>query len=290
MTSWLHTRAKPKSKSEEGPKVRDYFLNLEGGDFATYYLSLFNAQVYSNANNRSLNVYDRANPVSVSYPLLKEAFEPVANVNYVSEMMTGVTILSGQSDQRYTGLLTRLSKDELRAAALRILKWSPTILQRVAETLKEQGLETSEQAASFDVGVHIRPRNRFDAVRAPNAASYVTSVEDIARRLKRTDLSVFVLTSELADFIEFQRAAPPTWKLFQVQPSNATIRGSNVSSFNRQNSAVKLNAYIEHVSELYCMQHCDAIIGSLTTNIGRFLYLTAPDPNAFRSIDTQVYS
>jgi hypothetical protein len=287
MTSWLHTGRK--QKSEDAPKVRDYFLNLESGDFASYYVSLFNAHVFGNINGRSLNVYDKSNPISVSYSLLKEAFEPVSTVKYVSEMMTGVTILNGQNDPRYVGLLARLSKDELRETASKVLKWSPAVLEKVMETLIGRGLAAPGEPTNFDVGVHLRSRNRFDPIRAPTAAMYVSAIEEVGRKLKRKDLSVFVVAPDVADFIEFQRAAPTTWKLYQLEPAVGTIRGSNVNSFNRQNSAIKLNAYMEHVSELYCMQNCANIIGTLSSNIGRFLYLTATDPAAFRSLDTQTY-
>jgi hypothetical protein len=286
MTSWIHTRLRLKSqKTEEGPKVRDYFLTLESGDFASYYVSLFNAHVFSNINGRGLYIYDKSNPISVSYSILKEAFLPVPNVSYVSEMMMGVTVLAGRSDPRYATLLPRLSKESLRLAGVTVLTWSPALKEKVQATLTDRRLPDE-----FDVGVHIRQRTRFDTIRAPTTAAYVSAVEDQARRLKRTDLTVFVLSADPADFIEFQRLAPATWKLFQVQPNVATIRGSNVSTFNRQNSAIKLNAYVEHVSELYCMQRAAHIVSTLSTDIGRFLYLTAADPAAFRSLDVQTYS
>ena len=283
MTSWIHTpRIK---KTEEGPKVRDYFLTVEGGDFASYYVSLFNAHVFSNVNGRALHIYDKSNPISVSYSILKEAFEPVPNVSYVSEMMTGVTVLAGRSDPRYATVLPRLSKESLRLAATTVLTWSPALLEKVQATLADRRLPDE-----FDVGVHIRQRNRFDTLRAPGAAAYVGAVEDYARRLKRNNLSVFVLSTDPADFAEFQRLAPTSWTLFQVQPNVSTIRGSNLTSFNRQNSAIKLNAYVEHVSELYCMQRAAHVISTLSTDVGRFLYLTATEPVAFRSLDVQTYS
>ena len=102
--------------------------------------------------------------------------------------------------------------------------------------------------------------------------------------------SVFVLVSDPADFIEFRNLAPKTWKLFQVSPATSTIRGMNVASYNRQNAAVKLNAYVEHLTELYCMQQCETIVGTLSNDVGRFLYLTAKTPETFKSLDLQTYS
>ena len=101
MTSWI--RVPRKLRSEDGPRVRNYLLTLEDGDFTSYYLSLFNAYAFAAANGRELNVYDRSNPVSVSYPLLKDTLEPADKVSYVTEMMSGVTVLGGQGDPRYAG-------------------------------------------------------------------------------------------------------------------------------------------------------------------------------------------
>jgi hypothetical protein len=287
MTSWLRVPRKSKTGEEEGPRLRNYFLRLESGEFTTYFLSLFNAHVFSNLGRRSLYIYDNSNPISTTYSLLKETFEPMKDVNYVSEMMTGVTVVTGRSDARYNGALTQISPDILRRIAAAALKWSPSILEKVRQSLAERRLP-----ATFDAAVHIRSRSRFDTVRAPTTGAYVSAVEAAVRG--KADLSgnpvapnIFVLTSSDADFLDFQNEAPKTWKLFQVSPNVGTIRGINVGSFNRQNSAIKLNAYIEHVTELYCMQQATVTIGTLSADIGRFLYLTAP---SFKSLDVQTYS
>jgi len=177
MTSWI--RVPRKLRSEDGPRVRNYFLTLEDGDFASYYLSLFNAYAFAAANGRELNVYDRSNPVSVSYPLLKETFEPVDKLTYASEMMSGVTVLSGQNDPRYAGLLTQMPPDVLRNLAYRVLQWSPAMMNRVKAVIASQKLPPT-----FDIGIHIRSRSRFDTIRAPTTATYVSTVEEVVRTQK----------------------------------------------------------------------------------------------------------
>lgn len=283
MTSWI--RVPRKLRSEDGPRVRNYLLTLEDGDFTSYYLSLFNAYAFAAANGRELNVYDRSNPVSVSYPLLKDTLEPADKVSYVTEMMSGVTVLGGQGDPRYAGLLVQMPPEVLRNVADRVLQWTPTMMNRVNGIIAAQKLPPT-----FDIGVHIRSRSRFDTIRAPTTATYVAAVEDAVRIRKLKTPTVFVLVSDPADFTDFARLAPKTWTLFQVSPSTTTIRGSNVGSFNRQNSAIKLNAYVEHVTELYCMQNCTTIVSTLSSNVGKFLYLTAKSPLAFQSLDVQKYS
>ena len=280
MTSWIQVPRK--LRSEDGPRVRNYFLTLDDGEFAGYFISLFNAQIFSLTNTRELYVYDKANPISTTYSLLQETFEPTQGIRYVSEMMSGVTVLSGSSDSRYAGFLAQVPKDTLRTNAAPVLRWSKPMLESIAQIMEAQSLPPK-----FDVGVHIRSRNRVDVIRPPAVASYVAAVEGVVRVKEPT---VFVLASEPADFFEFQKVAPKTWKLFQLTPAVSTIRGVNVSSFNRQNAAVKLNAYKEHVTELYCMQKSTTIIGTLSNDIGRFLYLTATNPNTFKSLDVQAYS
>lgn len=283
MTSWLQVPRK--TKSEDGPRVRNYFLRLEDGEFAGYFTALFNANMFSLLNTRELYVYDNANPISTTYSLLKETFEPARGVSYVSEMMRGVTVITGSSDSRYAGFLSKVPKDTLRSNAAPVLQWSQATLDSIMEIVKAQSLP-----AKFDVGVHIASRNRMDVIRPPTVASYVSAVEDALRGQKLKEPTVFVLASDPANFFEFQSLAPKTWKLFQVTPASSTIRGINMSSFNRQNVAVRLNAYREHLTELYCMQQCAAIIGTLSNDIGKFLYLTATTPTTFKSLDIQTYS
>lgn len=283
MTSWLQVPRK--TKSEDGPRVRNYFLRLEDGEFAGSFTALFNASMFSLINGRELYVYDNANPISPTYSLLKETFEPAPGIRYVSEMMSGVTVLTGSSDPRYAGFLAQVPKGTLRSNAAPVLRWNATMLGSITEIVKAQGLPST-----FDVGLHIRSRNRMDVVRPPAITSYVTAVEDVVRAQKLKEPTVFVLASEPADFFEFQKAAPKTWKLFQVAPASNTIRGSNAGSFNRQSVATRLNAYREHLTELYCMQQSTTIIGSLASDLGKFLYLTAKTADTFKSLDVQTYS
>jgi hypothetical protein len=236
-------------------------------------------------NTRALYVYDKSNPISTSYALLQETFEPVQGINYVSEMMAGVTVLTGSSDPRYAGFLTQIPKNALQSNANSILRWNSATLNSIMNIISSQNLPSN-----FDVGVHIRSRNRMDVIRPPTIAAYVSAVEDALRSQKAKEPSVFVLVSEPNDFSEFKNLAPKNWKLFQVLPSTTTIRGGNIGSFNRQSTAIKLNAYREHLAELFCMQQSTTIVSTLTNDVGRFLFLTSKTPDTFKSLDVQNYS
>jgi hypothetical protein len=283
MTSWI--KVPRKTKSEDGPRIRNYFLRLENTNFAGSFTAFFNAYMFSIINTRNLYVYDGANAISSTYSFLQETFEPTESIHYVSEMMPGVTVLTGNSDPRYAGFLTQTPQNTLRSNATPVLRWNQKMLESIMEITKAQ-----ELPSKFDVGVHIRSRSRVDMIRPPTVASYVSAIEDALRTQKVKEQNIFVLVSDPTDFIEFQNLAPKSWKLFQISPASSTIRGINTTSFNRQSTAVKLNAYKEHIAELYCMQQSTNIIGTLSTDIGKFLYLTAKTPETFKSLDVQIYS
>ena len=283
MTSWI--KVPRKTKSEDGPRIRNYFLRLENTNFAGSFTAFFNAYMFSIINTRNLYVYDGANAISSTYSFLQETFEPTESIHYVSEMMPGVTVLTGNSDPRYAGFLMQTPQNTLRSNATPVLRWNQKMLESIMEITKAQ-----ELPSKFDVGVHIRSRSRVDMIRPPTVASYVSAIEDALRTQKVKEQNIFVLVSEPTDFIEFQNLAPKSWKLFQISPASSTIRGINTTSFNRQSTAVKLNAYKEHIAELYCMQQSTNIIGTLSTDIGKFLYLTAKTPETFKSLDVQIYS
>ncbi len=283
MTSWI--KVPRKTKSEDGPRIRNYFLRLENTNFAGSFTALFNAYMFSIINTRDLYVYDGTNAISSTYSFLQETFEPTESIHYVSEMMPGVTVLTGSSDPRYAGFLAQVAKSMLRSNAASVLRWNQKMLESIMEITKAQ-----ELPSKFDVGVHIRSRSRVDMIRPPTVASYVSAIEDALRTQKVKEPNIFVLVSEPAEFIEFQNLAPKYWKLFQISPASSTIQGINVNSFNRQSTAVKLNAYKEHLAELYCIQQSTNIIGTLSNDIGKFLYLTAKTPETFKSLDVQLYS
>jgi hypothetical protein len=282
MTSWL--KVPLKKKEEEPVKARPYFVSLQEDEFCSHFNTLFYTQLYAKANLRDLIIYDMSTVISPSFSLLQETFAPVLGVEYASEMKPSVNIIRPKDGPRYGPILSALSQEDLRSSARSVLTWNPKILERINAAMEENRL-----ANEYDVGVHIRSPVRFDRVRAPTIQTYVDAIQGVADKLKKDDLTVFVMVDDLTQFESFFKAAPKTWIISTVRPRNSLVRGGRVGTMNRQNSVTKLAAYVEFLTELYCMQHSKNVICNLSNDTGRFLYLTG-GADSLRSLDTPAWT
>jgi len=282
MTSWL--KVPLKKKSEELTKPRPYFISLQEDEFCSHFNTLFYSQLYAKMNLRDVFIYDMSTVISPSFSILQETFAPLKGVEYVSEMKPSVNIIKPKDGQRYGPMLSALSQQDLRAAGRAALSWNPKMLERIHATLEENRL-----TGEYDVGVHIRSPVRFDRVRAPVIQSYVEAVQGVADKLGKDNITVFVMVDELSQLESFIKAVPKAWIISAVRPRNAMVRGGRVGTMSRQNSGTKMAAYVEFLTELYCMQHSANVICNLSNDTGRFLYLTA-EAESLRSLDTPAWT
>ena len=282
MTSWLKV---PPKKKEDGPPVpRPFFISLQEDEFCSHFNTLFYAHLYAKTNRRGLVVYDMTTSLSASFPLLQETFAPVNGVDYATEMKPSATILRPKDGQRLGPVISALTQENLRLEARRTLTWNPAMLAKINSVLEENRL--SEE---YDVGVHIRAPVRFERARAPTIQTYVDAIQGVADKLGKSDLSVFVMVDDLGQFEAFAKAVPKTWVLSTVRPRNSLVRGGRVGTMGRQNPATKMAAYVEFLTELYCMQRSSNVICNLSVDTDRFLYLTA-NAASLRSLDTPVWT
>jgi len=282
MTSWLHV---PPKKKEDGPtKPRPYFVSLMQDEFCSHFNTLFYSRLFSETNQRDLLIYDMSTVISPSFSLLQETFAPMKGVEYVSEMKPSATVLRAKDPAKIIPLLNNLSQEELRSAARSALTWNPAMLEKVSAVIEENSLPEE-----FDAAVHIRSPVKFDRVRAPAVQTYVEALQALAKKLGKDDMSVFVMVDEVAQFEEFRKLAPKTWVLHTVRPRNSIVRGGRVGTMGRNSIAIKMAAYVEFITELYCMQHSMNVICNLSNDTGRFIYLTA-NAASLRSLDTPAWT
>ena len=276
MTSWIRTSRRT---VEETP--RPYFLSLGNDEFCAHFNTLFYSHTYAKSMSRDLVIYDKSTAISPSYSLLEETFAPINRVSYSSEMRALITILRAKDSAKFFPLLSKMNIQELRTEARAVLVWKPSMMEKIRSVVEENSLPDT-----FDVGVHIRFPKRFDTVRAPSVQTYVDAVSG---EVSVENPNVFVMADQSALLEEFRRLAPSKWIIHAVYPANSLLRGSSIDSFNRQSLVGKLRAYSEYVTELYCMQNCSKLICNLSTDAGRFLFLTG-NAEKFRSMDTPEWS
>jgi hypothetical protein len=273
MTSWIRV---PFKRSEE-EKSRPYFVSLGQDEFCTHFNTLFYSQLYAKSMSKELIIYDKSTAISPSYALLEETFAPISGVSYSSEMRPMVTVLRPKDGAKFFPLLSSLSIQELRTQANMALVWNSEMLKKIREVFA-----ISSFPENFDVGIHIRVQKKFDTIRAPTPQNYVDAVKAV---ITKENPTVFVMVDEPMQLEEFKRIVPVTWVVHNVYSQNSLVRGSAIATFGRQSVATKISAYIDFLTELYCMQHSSKLICNLSNDIGRFLFLTGGADN-FRSMDT----
>lgn len=274
MTSWIRGTLRSKPKEEV---ARPFFVSLGQEEFCAHFNTLFYSYAYAKSMSKELVIYDRSTGISPSYALLEETFASLPGLTYSSEMRAMVTVLRPKDGSKFFPFLSGFTTQTLRTEAHNTLIWKPAMVEKFRDVSLQNSLPEN-----FDVGVHIRFQKRFDTVRVPTVQSYVDAVKGGAIK---DDLTVFVMAEEPSQIDEFKRLAPTTWIIHTVYPSSNLVRGSSIATFGRQSAANRTTAYVEYLTELYCMQNSSKLICNLSNDVGRFLFLTASATN-FRSMDT----
>lgn len=275
MTSWI--RVAPKKKKEE---VRSLFFKLEEGEFCGQFNQYLYSKLYADSLNRPLIAYDRSNPVSANFPLIQGTFE-TDGTTFSDAMVPNVTIITQRDMNKIYPYVTGLSTDELREKASEILQWNSTTLATVI-SIKKQNM-----IPECDVGVHLRSPESRD--RMPVMA-YIGAITEVFNRLKKDSIDIFVASENDTLLQDFLTKVPPTWRIHTVQKSSPVASGFSLASFDRQPARMRVAMYNEFLANLVCLQSVGNLITSLSSDVGRFLFLTNQTMTHFRSMDTPTFT
>ena len=277
MTSWI--RVPPKKTTEE--VVRPFLFKTSSAEFADEFNQYFYATVYSQSVKRPLMVYDMVNPLGTSYALIKETFVEVPGSSFTDSMMPNVTTLNAHDGTRVIPYVNSLQQDELQSTAASILEWSPSMIKDISVIRTRANIPDV-----IDVGVHMSSRNILRVSDVSSiVAAYFDAVRQIDTRLKKETLNIFVAAEQSLLLQEFLVKAPSNWKIFTVPQTNMNVNGFSVQTFERQQGRLRLESYKEFVAVLSCLQTCENLITSLSSEVGKFLFMTNTTMTYFRSME-----
>lgn len=255
MTSWIKTAlpAKPVEKTSL------LFETTDAGfcsQFNNYYYSV----IYAKSEKMPLYVNDSVNAVSIRYPLIQNTF-----------MNTGARFTDGQVAEainlkkRAPQLRTFLNGVKNFDDAKDILAWNPGMVTQIDTIL------SLAKVPEVDVGVHIRAG---DISKPVAVDTYIQSVKAFQKKTAKDKLVVFVMTDSANSLEEFKRKKDPSWTIVTVR-SPTDVNGHVQRDFNASTRTFRMNAYLEFVAELYLMQQVPYVVCTFSSNVGRFLFLTA---------------
>ena len=282
MTSWIRTGLKKKVDDS----VRPFMFQIGAGEFCEQFNQYFYTNMYAKSVGRPLVVYDQVSPVGASFSLIKETFQQVPNTTFIDSMTINVTKLNQHDSTRVIPYVNGLKREDIQIDAATILEWSPSMINQLSKLRTQYNIPNT-----LNVGVHIHVDSTVRSVNpATVVAGYVQAVREINTRLGNPEvLSVFVIAEQSELLQEFTKGAQPNWKIYTIPPANMTINGFTVSTFERQQQRTKLQAYNDFICVLSCLQTSENLITSLSSEVGKFLFMTNTTMTSFRSMDVPTF-
>jgi len=275
MTSWM--KVPPPKKLE--PKGL-LFETTDGG-FCSNFNQFLYAYAYSVAEGKPLQVYDLANCVAVTYPLLKNTFIDTNGITYTDGISLGTTS-TRRSIARVMMNAQTMPIARRREQAQQLFQWRPEFIPTLKSILSSATLP-----ASFDVGIHIRVGDRITTRdrRTVPVDDYIRAAKKIQADLKRETLDVFVMSDSLTAIDEFKKKMPSSWTVYTLPSALPSPDGHVQSAFNRAPARARMSAYHAFMAELLVMQSISRIVCPMSSNVGRFLYYTVEHPENMVSVD-----
>jgi hypothetical protein len=273
MTSWI--RAPPAKR----PEQKGLFLETSDAGFCANFNQYLYGFLYSMTQDKPLFVYDYANPVAISYPLIKNTFVDISGVTY-TDGMTSSTSSIKRLMPRVMDNVRSMPMATVRAIAQRIFQWNNSLVP----TLKGI-ISGSKLPASFDLGVHIRVGDRITT-----RDKRTVPVEDYLRAAKkvlagRKESNIFLMSDSVNAIAEFKKKADASWKIYSLPSTLPNPDGHLQAQFNKAAPRARMAAYQTFMAELLIMQSVPDIICTFSSNVGRFLYYTVEFPERVVSLD-----
>lgn len=253
------------------------------GGFCTQFNQYFYHTYYARRIGKEVQVLETPNCISDTHPLLSSTFADVSGVRFVTARPDEV---SSRQAAKVFDTVTRTAPATLKAAAREILRWQPGLEAQLQGILATTGLP-----ATFDLAVHIRTGDKITRgeMKAVPLDRYIRAIEEAAaaaadpRVRAPKPFRVFVMTDNTAVLDQLKKRVKGPYEFYSLSSKHAA-GGHRQEEFNARTVDEKFNEMMVFLMELYIAQRCPAIIGTLTSNVGRFLWLTAT-ARTFRSLD-----
>ncbi len=278
----------PALQKAESTGPKPYLLELTPAGFCSQFNRYLYSYMWAQKNGGELQVYDLNNSISPSYALLRASFRDTSGVKFVSDMPPGYTSLKGrQVDSDIFYYLSSLPIASLRAAAQHLFQLSES-----AEASVQAILDAANTPPVFDLTVHIRSGDKISSREMDPIPlqSYITAIKNFQRKSGKKTLSIFLMSDNEGLATQLRQRADPSWSFFSF-PSTLTYgNGYTQGEFNRFSRRAKETAYFQFLAELALAQNIPAFIGTFSSHVSRFLYLTCSSIENFTSIDVPKYT
>jgi len=280
MTSWINSKTKSKLPTKE----LGYSFSTTQAGFCSQFNNFFYAYLYAVSKDRKLFVCERNSALGFSVPFLKSVFKDNNNIEYTNYQMVQHPVYDSKVVYPY---LYSLTHTELREKARKFFGYNDLKLEECDVFLSNY----ANIPKKFDMGIHIRSGDKITTreMSAIPIASYVTAIKDMQKKSGLKTLEIFVMTDNFSLFQKLKELADSSWSLFTLD--SPTQIGHVQENFNtyltRKEKQYEFNKFL---TELLIMQNCPKIICTLSSNVGRYLYLNVESLEFFKSIDVPTFA
>ncbi len=266
MTSWIRA-APPTPKT----KKDSLLFELDEGDLSSQFVNFLYAYILSKSEKVPLYVNDVPNAISSSYPILKSTFVNDPSVKYVDTQVLSSVSTKRRQPQIFT-LINALQPDALRAFASDLFEWDNSHIDKIQPILSGTSFPSE-----FDVGVHIHTTR----VKPVPIDQYIQAIKKHQHVSKKNGLDVFVMSDSQQRLDELQKKCDPTWKIYSL---------NSPQDFNATSARSRMNAYLHFMAELFLMRNIPHTVCALSSNEGRYIYLTMKNGSTIASVDQPKFS
>jgi hypothetical protein len=279
MTSWIRTG--PAKKKD--PVVQEFYWTPTPTSITESFNSLLYAVCYSFIRSKKLNVNPVNTLIGTNFDGIRSALVDIPKVSYVTDVKANYKQI--KQDAEYYQALSLLSEESIRAVAAELFTWNVDMQKRCENARKEWGMPDA-----FDLGVHIRtPRRVGRGAPTLSVASYINAVRAHQVATKKKKLDIFIMTDNSQLLDEFQRAADSSWTIYNLPSSARNLEGFSPEGYSGLSRSQRIAAFYEFVTELMIMQSVETVITTLSSNTGRFLYITSDPTHKYVSLDEKEY-
>jgi hypothetical protein len=278
MTSWISVPHRRKEARE-----RFYTFQTDEEDFCTQFNQYLYAALVAKRAGLPLKVYDQSSSVSIHAPILKRVFQDGSGIEFVDTIQPNGISLNRVQTNRILSSLEGVPQEEFRTLASQILEFNSETRSRISE------LVPKTLPLPLDLGVHIRSGAPFGG-RAVPIAAYLDAVKDFQKRSKKTKINLYLFCETAAAYTEFRLKADPSWTVYGEPYEASLFAAYSGPSFKNLGTRQRLAAYDRYVADLSVLQTIPDLIGTMSSSVGKFLYLTHPGLSSFKSLDVQTFS
>ena len=244
MSSWIRGA---KTYAKRTITVPFYYDITQSNNIASTFLELLGAFIYSRKQNENCTIYDPNG-------LINDALRYNPGIKMIKEVPENTTQISLAS-------LINTSKtmkfSEIQQHASSIFQYMPAFNTSILQVIQRASIRSA-----FDIALHITANESGNV----DLGYYVNVVRDYQKRIKKANLSIYVMADSFQLVTQFQRAGDNGWNVISLSKFPITNRS---------------DLLFQELAEVQIFAVVPAAVLDFSHSIDRFIFLMQRNPKGY---------